>query len=232
MVKVDGGRVRGHNLDFSGGHMFCPNCGIEYRAGFTHCNDCDVDLVEELPAEGEAGAAEGEGSEEDVELLWHGTQGGVFNEITLALDEAKIQYNREKLDARLTFGSGAAPLSIWVPAAQFEAARKVLEETLTLISQPVAGADAPTAEGAGEADDEDETPAIVEEPHPDDATAEVWSGADESMAQFLKSALAANGIGCCVAEPKGGPVTVRVLPEDEGRAARIVRQVVEGTTPQ
>ena len=31
--------------------MFCPECRAEYRPGFTRCADCDVDLVEELPAE-------------------------------------------------------------------------------------------------------------------------------------------------------------------------------------
>src|SRR5215831_1302048 len=25
--------------------MFCPQCRVEYRPGFTHCTDCDVDLV-------------------------------------------------------------------------------------------------------------------------------------------------------------------------------------------
>src|ERR1700688_124213 len=25
--------------------MFCPECKAEYRAGFTRCADCDVDLV-------------------------------------------------------------------------------------------------------------------------------------------------------------------------------------------
>jgi hypothetical protein len=29
--------------------MLCPECGAEYRPGFTHCTDCDVDLVSELP---------------------------------------------------------------------------------------------------------------------------------------------------------------------------------------
>jgi hypothetical protein len=33
--------------------MICPECGAEYREGFTHCNDCDVDLVEPLPGEPE-----------------------------------------------------------------------------------------------------------------------------------------------------------------------------------
>lgn len=31
--------------------MICPNCGSEYRPEYTHCNDCDVDLVEPLPPE-------------------------------------------------------------------------------------------------------------------------------------------------------------------------------------
>src|SRR5687768_4269525 len=28
--------------------MFCPRCKAEYRAGFTRCTDCDVDLVHEV----------------------------------------------------------------------------------------------------------------------------------------------------------------------------------------
>lgn len=38
--------------------MFCPNCKSEYRAGFTHCADCDVDLVAHLPEEKRADHAE------------------------------------------------------------------------------------------------------------------------------------------------------------------------------
>jgi hypothetical protein len=30
--------------------MFCPSCGGEYREGFTTCADCEVPLVESLPA--------------------------------------------------------------------------------------------------------------------------------------------------------------------------------------
>jgi hypothetical protein len=28
--------------------MFCPQCRAEYRPGFIHCSDCDVDLVDGL----------------------------------------------------------------------------------------------------------------------------------------------------------------------------------------
>ena len=36
--------------------MFCPVCGDEFRPGFTRCNDCDVELVENPPAGIEATA--------------------------------------------------------------------------------------------------------------------------------------------------------------------------------
>ena len=31
--------------------MFCPQCRVEYRAGFTECNDCQVALIDTLPPE-------------------------------------------------------------------------------------------------------------------------------------------------------------------------------------
>jgi len=31
--------------------MFCPICKAEYRPGFTICNDCNIQLVPELPPE-------------------------------------------------------------------------------------------------------------------------------------------------------------------------------------
>jgi hypothetical protein len=39
--------------------MFCPKCKAEYRQGFTHCADCDVDLLEVLPPQhpGDAGTS-------------------------------------------------------------------------------------------------------------------------------------------------------------------------------
>ena len=44
--------------------MICPQCGAEYRPGFTQCSDCLIDLVEqpvdaaESPPEGVQGAAQ------------------------------------------------------------------------------------------------------------------------------------------------------------------------------
>ena len=44
--------------------MFCPNCKAEYREGFTHCSDCDVDLVASLPE-----LAEKEKDDDDVTFI-------------------------------------------------------------------------------------------------------------------------------------------------------------------
>lgn len=31
--------------------MFCPQCRAEYRDGVTRCNDCDLELADQLPVE-------------------------------------------------------------------------------------------------------------------------------------------------------------------------------------
>jgi hypothetical protein len=40
--------------------MFCPECKAEYRAGFTTCSDCSVDLIDSLPAPAPPGDGSGD----------------------------------------------------------------------------------------------------------------------------------------------------------------------------
>jgi hypothetical protein len=61
-----------HFLTSSIVNMFCPHCQTEYRAGFTRCSDCDVDLVSDL-SESDNHAAKSR-QETDFEELQRGAE--------------------------------------------------------------------------------------------------------------------------------------------------------------
>jgi hypothetical protein len=62
--------------------------------------------------------------------------------------------------------------------------------------------------------------------YPEDAEAQVWVG-ENAAADFLMAALHENGIRCRV-ERNTARARLFVLPEDEEKAGKIVREVVEG----
>src|SRR5487761_251149 len=108
--------------------MFCPLCKSEYRLGFTHCADCDVDLVDALdvaPAGGRAPRAEG-GAPGTPRMLWSGIDNSAFTQIRTALEDAGIPYNDEPLEARLLYSSMRNPLEIWVHQSDYDNARKIV----------------------------------------------------------------------------------------------------------
>ncbi|MHB8410464.1 MAG: putative signal transducing protein [Candidatus Acidiferrales bacterium] len=211
--------------------MFCPVCKYEFRRGFTHCNTCDMDLVDALPSEEVDHKLRTPADEMDSPtLLWKGASGGTFSAITAALDAAKIAYNREDLDARLVFSSEFSDLEIWVPAADFSDAQAVLDDVNN--STAPLPAELPDATNELLAEDDEAADDIrhetLKELYAEDATAEVWSGNaasnaansgtnnvasnaafkaannDAAMAEILKSCLAEIGVPCYVERPDAG----------------------------
>ncbi len=65
---------------------------------------------------------------------------------------------------------------------------------------------------------------------PERATAEVWSGENPDLAQFLLDVLHENGIGCRTLADSA-PTRLFVCPEDADTAREIIREVLEGTPP-
>jgi hypothetical protein len=72
---------------------------------------------------------------------------------------------------------------------------------------------------------------VVEDFDPDEATVEVWSGADEEMAGTFEDCLNNVGIGCVVND-ESGKWRVLVLPSSEKRAREIVREITEASAPE
>jgi hypothetical protein len=114
--------------------MYCPECGGEYRRGFTHCADCDVDLVEALPVAQAALPL-------DMELVTV-LETGDPSELVFAesvLREAGIPFVKkgdslQELFALGRLGTGfspiAGPIVLQVPEDQAEAAAQLLEESM------------------------------------------------------------------------------------------------------
>jgi hypothetical protein len=112
--------------------MFCPECGGEYREGFVHCADCDVDLVENLPRPEEM---------PDSELVTV-LETGDPSELLFAesvLREAGIPFVKrgeslQELFALGRLGTGfnpvAGPILLQVPEEQADAAAELLEESM------------------------------------------------------------------------------------------------------
>ena len=65
----------------------------------------------------------------------------------------------------------------------------------------------------------------------EDATARVWSGGEEEMAEMIQASLLMNEIHCRIEGEVGAQWEVLVQPQDEPRAREIVRQIVEGVPP-
>jgi Putative prokaryotic signal transducing protein len=114
--------------------MFCPNCGGEYREGFTRCEDCDVDLVAVLP---EAPVAQHDPA--DVTTVFSTNDPVVWMTAKSLLDEAGIPYVARNEALQDLFGFGrfgtgysvvAGPMEIQVTADRERAAVDLLSDVL------------------------------------------------------------------------------------------------------
>lgn len=72
--------------------MFCPQCRVEYRPGFTRCRDCDVDLVHEslLDSGVHRQVRETELPDQLSCTLWHGTDPHFYLELIGDLGSKKV----------------------------------------------------------------------------------------------------------------------------------------------
>jgi hypothetical protein len=221
--------------------VFCPNCQAEYRAGFTRCADCDVDLVESL----DQVVAANPSTQRELripELLWSGFDNSTLEQIRDALDHANILYNDETLEAHLLYASMRNPLEIWVQRQDLEAAKAAVstlfapgnDDLLNNPDDPLAPPPPPepdpTSDFRPNADnldefDEDEEANQFDEP----PMSQIWSGRQPDMARILKDCLREHGLRGHIIHEEAGALSLWVDEKVEDRAKKIVREVLDAT---
>jgi len=108
--------------------LFCPNCKLEYRAGFTRCADCDVDLVAALPKAAEAQEV-GVHDLRSPSILRRGVSVSDAAVIRDALRAAGIRFNTRRASAEIV-ADGSASYEFWVNNEDRPNAQTVLESAL------------------------------------------------------------------------------------------------------
>ena len=220
--------------------MFCPICRAEYTRKATICSDCQVPLVEELPAQTAAVADSTPGHELFVPV-WSGGEAGKHEEVLEILARENIPAKTIQGHDFFILASSHLPFEVYVPASFAQKAKTVLEreDSAELEAEEATGA-GPLEIPAEEYSPENSEP-IQHRPgwHPDDATAEIWSGEDTYIADMIALSLKENQIDCRFdsesADPESAPPAsekIFVLPEDEARAKEIVREIVDAAPPE
>jgi hypothetical protein len=228
--------------------LFCPNCKLEYRAGFTRCADCDVDLVAALPKPADAQEV-GVHDLRSPSVLRRGVSVSDAAVIRDALKAAGIRFNTRRASAEIV-ADGSASYEFWVNNEDRPNAQSVLEAALEAAdaNEPLDSTSAhPAPSGGGNS----ETPAEVdasgpgsdEAPSQDDdlnefgelddeeLTAVAWSGNAADQADLLKICLREVGIASRVAK-NAANVRLLVAEKDAMRSREIVREVIEAAPPE
>jgi hypothetical protein len=108
--------------------MICPDCGSEYREGYTRCEGCDADLVEPLVEE----------RPRDVELVkvYETGNAAIIPVLESVLDDADIEYMAKGEPIQDLFGWGRlgtnmnyviGPVEFYVRKDDEEAARALVQ---------------------------------------------------------------------------------------------------------
>ena len=170
---------------------------------------------------------------DSLEILWRGSDPAKFTALQAALRDESIPFWHTQvydpaggfLSSRPYYLEANPGFEIRVHAADLERANGALEW--------VESKESPSKISGGpsfaEPDRLDPRTPLPYDWDSSEATSEVWSGEDESMAEYLASALRENGIPSRIPDEAGHRARLCVRAVDLTRAREIAREITEGT---
>ncbi len=185
--------------------MFCPSCKLEYRPGFTHCNDCDVDLVDALPqADADPASQAGARDLRAPLILRSGVSAADAQLMRNALNDAGVVFNERRAATELV-ADGSPTYEFWVNAEDRPNAVSVIAAALQ------------------ESESSETT----------DSVRVLWGGDDRDFFNQLCIALIDKGVDCYKYEVDArhpsafsrNPYEVSVRPEDFVPATEVLESV-------
>jgi hypothetical protein len=169
---------------------------------------------------------------DSLEILWRGSDPAKFTALQAALRDESIPFWQTQvydpaggfLSSRPYHLEATPGFEIRVHASDLERANSALEwvESKEKASSISSGSSTEEHERL------DPRMPLPYDWDSNEATSEVWSGEDESMAECLASALRENGIPSRIPDEPGHRARLCVRPADLTRARDIAREITEG----
>ena len=169
-------------------------------------------------------------NDDSLSLLWRGCDPAKFTALQAALRDEDIRFWHTQvydpaggfLSSRPYYLEAVPGFEIRVRASDFERA----SGALTWVESKANDAESSGGFPAHQDDSLDPKLRLPYDWDPSEATSEVWSGEDESMAEYLASALRENGVPSRIPDEPGHRARLCVRPQDSRRSREIVREIM------
>src|ERR1700719_4936239 len=170
---------------------------------------------------------------DSLEVIWRGADPAKFTALQAALRDEEIRFwHTQVYDPAGGFLSSRPYYLEASPGFEIRVHASDLERAMAALQWVESKKNVPAVSGGSAFREQDHLDARQALPYDWDsnaATSEVWSGEDESMAEYLASALRENGIPSRIPDELGHRTRLCVRPEDLTRARDIAREITEGT---
>jgi len=168
---------------------------------------------------------------DSLEILWRGSDPAKFTALQAALRDENIPFWQTQvydlasgfLSSRPYYLEATPGFEIRVHAADMERANGAL----SWVESKEGAFGISGGPPSGESDRLDATQSLPRNWNSSEATSEVWAGEDESMAEYLASALRENGIPSHIPDEPGQRARLCVRAQDLIRAREIAREITQ-----